>query len=59
VDKCPEDGCLKVKFAGKKIFSSKYTSQKSEDLRDNKEGEINDSVLEQKLKKTERKKKKK
>jgi ferredoxin-type protein NapH len=24
VDKCPEDGCLKVKFAGKEIFTSKY-----------------------------------
>lgn len=24
VDKCPEDGCLKVKFAGKEISSSKY-----------------------------------
>jgi polyferredoxin len=24
VDLCPEDGCLKVKFLGKKIFESKF-----------------------------------
>lgn len=61
VDKCPEDGCLKVKFAGKEIFSSKYKSQNSNKQKnpeqdENKTDSEKETELEINLKKTKMKK---
>jgi len=42
VEKCPEDDCLKVKFAGKEIFRSKYKpktpSKDAKDVHHHKQG---------------------